>query len=169
MDPIFANASPEAKALRAAAFSFARYDPDVTSDPHDNLGKTLNHALLLTAVAYAKAYSAAQRRDEALKRGREWRKRLKRELKANKPPTSSQLLKSLNGTIDELGPSVRLANRLSQERIHYVGQLVKKSDDELRRLNWFGRNMLRETKELLSTLGLSLGMNIPAWKPPRSP
>ncbi|MBQ5469381.1 MAG: DNA-directed RNA polymerase subunit alpha [Acetobacter sp.] len=67
--------------------------------------------------------------------------------------------------IDELELSVRSANCLKNDKIVYIGDLVQKSEQEMLRTPNFGRKSLNEIKEVLSTMGLSLGMNIPAWPP----
>ena len=67
--------------------------------------------------------------------------------------------------IDELELSVRSANCLKNDNIVYIGDLVQKSEQEMLRTPNFGRKSLNEIKEVLSTMGLSLGMNIPAWPP----
>ena len=67
--------------------------------------------------------------------------------------------------IDELELSVRCANCLKNDNIVYIGDLVQKSEQEMLRTPNFGRKSLNEIKEVLSTMGLSLGMNIPAWPP----
>ncbi|MBO7072251.1 MAG: DNA-directed RNA polymerase subunit alpha [Acetobacter sp.] len=67
--------------------------------------------------------------------------------------------------IDELELSVRSANCLKNDNIVYIGDLVQKSEQEMLRTPNFGRKSLNEIKEVLITMGLSLGMNVPAWPP----
>jgi DNA-directed RNA polymerase subunit alpha len=61
--------------------------------------------------------------------------------------------------------SVRSANCLKNENIHYIGDLVLKSENEMLKTPNFGRKSLNEIKELLSQMGLGFGMNIPSWPP----
>ncbi|RIL11411.1 MAG: DNA-directed RNA polymerase subunit alpha [Proteobacteria bacterium] len=69
--------------------------------------------------------------------------------------------------IDEIELSVRSANCLENADIKYIGELVQKSEAEMLRTKNFGRKSLNEIKEILSEMGLSLGMkldNFPARK-----
>lgn len=67
--------------------------------------------------------------------------------------------------VDELELSVRSANCLKNDNIVYIGDLVQRTEQEMLRTPNFGRKSLNEIKEVLSSMGLSLGMNIPAWPP----
>ena len=67
--------------------------------------------------------------------------------------------------VDELELSVRSANCLKNDNIVYIGDLVQKTEAEMRRAPNFGRKSLNEIKEVLSQMGLHLGMEIPAWPP----
>ncbi len=67
--------------------------------------------------------------------------------------------------VDELELSVRSANCLKNDNIVYIGDLVQKSESEMLRTPNFGRKSLNEIKEVLMQMGLSLGMQIPAWPP----
>ncbi len=73
--------------------------------------------------------------------------------------------KNLLRKVDELELSVRSANCLKNDNIVYIGDLVQKSEPEMLRTPNFGRKSLNEIKEVLSTMGLSLGMEIPNWPP----
>lgn len=68
--------------------------------------------------------------------------------------------------VDELELSVRSANCLRNANITKIYQLVQKSETEMLKTKNFGRKSLNEIKELLGTLGLSLGMNIEGFEPP---
>ena len=68
---------------------------------------------------------------------------------------------------DDLELSVRSANCLKNARIRYIGDLVTKTEQEMLRTKNFGRKSLNEIKEILKTMGLSLGMEIEGW-PPKS-
>ena len=67
--------------------------------------------------------------------------------------------------VDELELSVRSANCLKNDNIVYIGDLVQKSEAEMLRTPNFGRKSLNEIKEVLSSMGLRLGMDIPGWPP----
>ena len=68
--------------------------------------------------------------------------------------------------VDELELSVRSANCLRNANIHKIYQLVQKTESEMLKTKNFGRKSLNEIKELLSEMGLSLGMKIEGFTPP---
>jgi len=47
----------------------------------------------------------------------------------------------------------------------YIGDLIQKTEGEMLRTPNFGRKSLNEIKEVLATMGLSLGMDVPNWPP----
>ncbi len=67
--------------------------------------------------------------------------------------------------VDELELSFRSANCLKNDNIIYIGDLVQKTEAEMLRTPNFGRKSLNEIKEVLSSMGLRLGMDIPGWPP----
>lgn len=67
--------------------------------------------------------------------------------------------------VDELELSVRSANCLKNENIVYIGDLVQKSESEMLKTPNFGRKSLNEIKDLLSQMGLGLGMRLENWPP----
>ena len=67
--------------------------------------------------------------------------------------------------VDELELSVRSANCLKNDNIVYIGDLVQKTEQEMLRTPNFGRKSLNEIKEVLTNMGLSLGMAVPGWPP----
>jgi DNA-directed RNA polymerase subunit alpha len=67
--------------------------------------------------------------------------------------------------VDELELSVRSANCLKNDNIIYIGDLVQKTEAEMLRTPNFGRKSLNEIKEVLSSMGLRLGMEISGWPP----
>ena len=67
--------------------------------------------------------------------------------------------------VDELELSVRSANCLKNDNIVYIGDLIQKTEAEMLRTPNFGRKSLNEIKEVLTTMGLHLGMDIPDWPP----
>jgi DNA-directed RNA polymerase subunit alpha len=67
--------------------------------------------------------------------------------------------------VDELELSVRSANCLKNDNIVYIGDLVQKSESDMLRTPNFGRKSLNEIKDVLVSMGLSLGMHIEGWPP----
>ncbi len=63
-------------------------------------------------------------------------------------------------TVDELELSVRSANCLQNANIKYIYELVEKTEADLLKTKNFGRKSLNEVKEVLSEMGLSLGMKL---------
>ncbi|MCB0308842.1 MAG: DNA-directed RNA polymerase subunit alpha [Bdellovibrionales bacterium] len=62
--------------------------------------------------------------------------------------------------VEELELSVRSANCLQNADIRFIGELVQKSENEMLKTKNFGRKSLNEIKEVLSDMGLSLGMKL---------
>ena len=73
--------------------------------------------------------------------------------------------KHLLRKVDELELSVRSANCLKNDNIIYIGDLVQKTEAEMLRTPNFGRKSLNEIKEVLTQMGLHLGMEITDWPP----
>jgi DNA-directed RNA polymerase subunit alpha len=71
-----------------------------------------------------------------------------------------QLLENLKRSVDELELSVRSYNCLKNANIRNIGELVQKSEAEMLKTRNFGRKSLNEIKEILETLGLTLGMKL---------
>ena len=71
-------------------------------------------------------------------------------------PVNNSLLKP----VSELELSVRSANCLQNANIKYIYELVSKTEGEMLRTKNFGRKSLNEIKEILSTMGLGLGMKV---------
>ena len=67
--------------------------------------------------------------------------------------------------IDDLELTVRSANCLKAESIHYVGDLVQRTEVELLKTPNLGKKSLTEIKEVLAAQGLSLGMRLEGWPP----
>jgi DNA-directed RNA polymerase subunit alpha len=61
-------------------------------------------------------------------------------------------------SVDELELSVRSANCLQNANIRYIGELVQKTEAEMLKTKNFGRKSLNEIKELLTSMGLELGV-----------
>jgi DNA-directed RNA polymerase subunit alpha len=70
-------------------------------------------------------------------------------------------------SVDELELSVRSANCLQNANIRYIGELVQRTESDMLKTKNFGRKSLNEIKEVLTSMGLGLGMtleNFPARK-----
>lgn len=67
---------------------------------------------------------------------------------------------NLDRSVDELELSVRSYNCLKNAEIRTIRELVQKSEAEMLKTKNFGRKSLNEIKEILSTMGLSLGMKL---------
>jgi DNA-directed RNA polymerase subunit alpha len=80
---------------------------------------------------------------------------------AEELPFNKNLLKK----VDELELSVRSANCLKNDNIVYIGDLVQKSEGDMLRTPNFGRKSLNEIKEVLTMMGLHLGMQVEGWPP----
>lgn len=78
---------------------------------------------------------------------------------------SPQLNENLFRSVDDLELSVRSANCLKNANIRFIGELVSKSEAEMLKTKNFGRKSLNEIKEILTNMGLSLGMKIDGWPP----
>jgi DNA-directed RNA polymerase subunit alpha len=75
----------------------------------------------------------------------------------NKPEIRNE---NLNRSVEELELSVRSYNCLKNANIQTIGELVCKSEAEMLKTKNFGRKSLNEIKEILSSMGLGLGMKI---------
>jgi len=73
--------------------------------------------------------------------------------------------KNLLKKVEELELSVRSMNCLKNDNIIYIGDLVQKTEPEMLRTPNFGRKSLNEIKEVLNSMSLYLGMEIPNWPP----
>jgi DNA-directed RNA polymerase subunit alpha len=76
---------------------------------------------------------------------------------------------NLYRTVDELELSVRSANCLQNASIKYIGELVQKTEAEMLKTKNFGRKSLKEIKEILAEMGLSLGMKLDGWDAEKRP
>jgi DNA-directed RNA polymerase subunit alpha len=81
------------------------------------------------------------------------------------PQPEEKFNENLLRTVDELELSVRSANCLANANIKYIGDLVQKTESEMLKTKNFGRKSLKEIKEILSEMGLSLGMKLDSWPP----
>jgi DNA-directed RNA polymerase subunit alpha len=77
----------------------------------------------------------------------------------------ARLNENLYKSVDELELSVRAANCLENAGIRYIGELVVRTEAEMLKTKNFGRKTLNEIKDLLSEMGLHLGMKIEGLDP----
>ncbi|MGI4816508.1 MAG: DNA-directed RNA polymerase subunit alpha [Janthinobacterium lividum] len=82
-------------------------------------------------------------------------------VKEEKPEFDPGLLRP----VDDLELTVRSANCLKAESIHYIGDLVQKTEVELLKTPNLGKKSLTEIKDILASKGLSLGMKLSNWPP----
>ncbi|OFZ47221.1 MAG: DNA-directed RNA polymerase subunit alpha [Bdellovibrionales bacterium RIFOXYD1_FULL_36_51] len=82
--------------------------------------------------------------------------RMESKPKQTQSPTNNALLKP----VSELELSVRSANCLQNANIKYIYELVSKTEGEMLRTKNFGRKSLNEIKEILTNMGLGLGMKV---------
>jgi len=73
------------------------------------------------------------------------------------------LYERLNKSVDEMELSVRSYNCLKNANIRTIGELVQKTEVEMLKTKNFGRKSLNEIKEILASMGLSLGMKLDDW------
>jgi DNA-directed RNA polymerase subunit alpha len=76
---------------------------------------------------------------------------------------------NLYRSVDELELSVRSQNCLQNANIRTIGDLVQRTEAEMLKTKNFGRKSLKEIKEILSEMGLSLGMKLENWNPKAMP
>jgi len=78
-----------------------------------------------------------------------------------KPKFNENLYRS----IEELELSVRSSNCLKNANIKHIWELVRKTETEMLRTKNFGRKSLNEIKEILTEMGLTLGMKLENFPP----
>jgi DNA-directed RNA polymerase subunit alpha len=93
---------------------------------------------------------------------RRWPSRARAAARRGAEPLNENLWR----TVDELELSVRSANCLQNANIKYIGELVQKTESEMLKTKNFGRKSLKEIKEILAEMGLSLGMKLDNWPGP---
>jgi len=76
---------------------------------------------------------------------------------------------NLYRAVEELELSVRSANCLQNAGIVFIGELVQRTEAEMLRTKNFGRKSLKEIKDVLSEMGLSLGMQVGSFDPAKAP
>ena len=82
------------------------------------------------------------------------------QLDASVDTPRAALNENLDKSVEELELSVRSYNCLKNANIRTIRELVQKSEGEMLKTKNFGRKSLNEIKEILTTMGLSLGMRL---------
>lgn len=90
-------------------------------------------------------------------------------VEAAKEDSKPEFNPNLYRSVDELELSVRSANCLQSANIKYIYELVQKTEAEMLKTKNFGRKSLNEIKDILSEMGLSLGMKLDGFVPPATP
>ncbi len=80
-----------------------------------------------------------------------------------------RLRELLGRSVEELELSVRSGNCLRRANIKTLGDLVRRSEGEMLKYRNFGKQSLKEITEILSGMGLGLGMDIDALLGGRAP
>ncbi len=83
------------------------------------------------------------------------------EEEAEETTENKELLDKLTLPVSELELSVRSNNCLREARIKSIGELVKKTEQDMLQYRNFGKKSLTEIKEILKNMGLSFGMEVP--------
>lgn len=83
------------------------------------------------------------------------------QIKEEKPKFPPILLRP----VDDLELTVRSANCLKAEEVHYIGDLVQRTEVELLKTPNLGKKSLTEIKDVLASRSLSLGMRLENWSP----
>lgn len=76
------------------------------------------------------------------------------------PDEAVNVNNNLYRNVDELELSVRSYNCLKNANIKTIGELVQKTEQEMLKTKNFGRKSLNEIKEMISRMGLHLGMKV---------
>jgi DNA-directed RNA polymerase subunit alpha len=79
---------------------------------------------------------------------------------AAEQPRAGSLNENLDKSVEELELSVRSYNCLKNANIRTIRELVQKTEAEMLKTKNFGRKSLNEIKEILHSMGLSLGMRL---------
>ena len=83
---------------------------------------------------------------------------LQQDASADQPRAA--LNENLDKSVEELELSVRSYNCLKNANIRTIRELVGKTETEMLKTKNFGRKSLNEIKEILTSMGLSLGMKL---------
>ncbi len=80
--------------------------------------------------------------------------------------TEEPLNENIFRSVEELELSVRSANCLKNANIRHIGELVQRTEHEMLKTKNFGRKSLNEIKDVLTEMGLTLGMKLEGFVPP---
>ncbi|MDD5544044.1 MAG: DNA-directed RNA polymerase subunit alpha [Acidobacteriia bacterium] len=83
---------------------------------------------------------------------------IEEEVEEEAPKKEAKTNEYLDRSVEELELSVRSNNCLKNANIKTIRDLVQKTESEMLKTKNFGRKSLNEIKEILATMGLSLGM-----------
>jgi len=86
------------------------------------------------------------------------------EIQEESTQENKELMEKLKLPVSELELSVRSGNCLREAHIKTIGELVMKSEQEMLQYRNFGKKSLQEIAEIIKSMGLSLGMEIPREK-----
>ncbi len=81
-------------------------------------------------------------------------------------PERPKFNENLYRSIDELELSVRSSNCFRNANIRYIWELVQRTEPEMLKTKNFGRKSLNEIREILTEMGLTLGMKLEGFQPP---
>ena len=70
--------------------------------------------------------------------------------------------------IEDLELTVRSANCLKAENIHFIGDLVRRTEADLLKTPNLGKKSLTEIKDVLASHDLGLGMTLENWQTPQT-
>jgi len=90
---------------------------------------------------------------------------LKNEEEQEQEDEANEIDPILLTSIDDLELTVRSTNCLKSEKIAFVGDLIQRSEAELMKTPNLGKKSLTEIKQILTSYGLYLGMQIENWPP----
>jgi DNA-directed RNA polymerase subunit alpha len=79
------------------------------------------------------------------------------------PMDDQEINENLFRSVEELELSVRSANCLQNANITLIGELVQRTEQDMLKTKNFGRKSLKEIREILATMNLSLGMKLDNW------
>jgi DNA-directed RNA polymerase subunit alpha len=79
---------------------------------------------------------------------------------SSEPARAGVANEHLDKSVEELELSVRSYNCLKNANIRTIRELVGKTETEMLKTKNFGRKSLNEIKEILTSMGLSLGMKL---------
>ncbi|CUT14813.1 DNAdirected RNA polymerase alpha subunit EC 2776 [Bradyrhizobium sp.] len=160
----------EARALLQAYKTMRYYEKDGRAQKAREILKcafSIAHEALLRAVGHDERSEEWQSDRVSLFEFGGASPKVQRVAGAAKPLSPGEMLFStrLLQPLDQLELSFRASNCLRSENIVYVGDLVGKTEDQLRKIPSLSHRAIIEVKELLEGMGLHLGMEVLGWPP----